>query len=226
MIPPTGSSGPDATVLLVGNSRALWQPFLAACRGDASLLHHPHPLETYIERSLLNVLSSHMPPSASYRVFWSHSVAELEGGAGFVAMQRLAACAGVAYLDTVSHLSLHPVYGPWFSLRCAVVLDDQTFPAAVLPPALLPNPLDAAAQARVRCAVAAATRACAAGEGSKPEMPDVRSSWQLWLAVRNAPQRDHAWRYSQDQVLYHYTGDREFLKKVVHDSMEHASGRE
>jgi hypothetical protein len=35
-----------------------------------------------------------------------------------VALQRMAHHSGLAYLDHVSHLCLHPRFGPWFSLRC------------------------------------------------------------------------------------------------------------
>lgn len=38
-------------------------------------------------------------------------------------MQRLADVTGCAYNDNLSHLSLHPRFGPWFALRALIVFD-------------------------------------------------------------------------------------------------------
>lgn len=40
-----------------------------------------------------------------------------------MAIQRAAAAAGMAYLDTTTHLALHPTYGQWFSLRALILVD-------------------------------------------------------------------------------------------------------
>ncbi len=34
---------------------------------------------------------------------------------------------GIAYTDADSHLSVHPIYGPWLALRALVVLEDAPF---------------------------------------------------------------------------------------------------
>lgn len=68
-----------------------------------------------------------------------------------MAFQRMAHHAGLAYLDDASHLSLHPRFGPWFSLRCVVIFDDV--PYAGPRPAELCNPLPAATQRYVRMAL-------------------------------------------------------------------------
>ena len=211
-IPRRDPAGSKALTILIGNSAAIWEPFLTACATDSSILYDPNPLETYIERKIqpvLDVLVRNHP----CRLFWSHSMADLEGGRGFVAMQRMAECSGLAYLDHMSHLSMHPEYGPWFSLRCALVIDDVAY-ADVLQPEPVACPLDDLTSKNVRAAADLAHRR-RKNDGNVPEMEDVRAGWELWLAVRDAATPAHPQRYCADQVLYHYTGDRNLLKALV-----------
>jgi len=158
----------------------------------------------------MQVLSEELS-NQNIRVFWSHQTADLEGGPGlFVAMQRMAYAAGLAYLDNASHLSFHPKYGPWFSLRCAVVIENEKYVLPQPPP--IACPLDEQMQIRVGRAMHVALCAKSAMSDDAPEMEDVRSSWKLWLAVRDTAAPQHPYRYTDEQVLYHYTGDRLILR--------------
>ena len=60
------------------------------------------------------------------RIFFGHEPADAEGNR-FVALQRAAATAGLAYLDTTSHLCLHPKFGAWFALRAVLIFDAVKF---------------------------------------------------------------------------------------------------
>ena len=209
----------SALVVLIGNSASVWRPFLNACAHDASLLTDPHPLQCYLQRNIETALSTN---TTSYRVYWSHCTAELvSGGRGYVAMQRMAECSGLAYLDHTSHLSIHPVFGPWFSLRCAIVMDDVYFcdsnesgtsPSLppLPPPPRLVCPLDDATVAAVKEA------ACIAFEGQSGI--EKNKKWQKWLAVRDAVGAEHPHRYCERQIVYHYTGDRDALRACVLDA--------
>ena len=87
-----------------------------------------------------------------HRVYWSHRrTDELEGGCQYVAMQRMAHAAGLAFLDEESHLSLHPKLGSWFSLRCCVVFDDVAWEAPA--PTPLCDPLCAVTRHYVSTAI-------------------------------------------------------------------------
>jgi hypothetical protein len=169
-------------------------------------------MEQALEDALLAARLNSMP-----RVWWSHRQADdLEGGGRYVAMQRMAAAAGLAHLDEVSHLCMHPTYGPWFSLRCALVFDEVSYTHPQ--PLPLPNPLPAGQRrAAVRAAMNAALAATAAeaGEGGRPGMAGVRDAWKLWLTVRDAACPGHPWRYSEEQALYHYTGQRKYLEAAL-----------
>jgi len=116
-----------------------------------------------------------------------------------VAMQRLAEVAGLAALAP-SHLAIHPIYGPWFGLRAAIVVDVDGPP---------PRP--------------PVTRACDCAHGCAPALDqalaagpprdgaELRERWRLWLAVRDACPVGRAHRYGEEQLTYHYTGDRSLL---------------
>lgn len=223
-IPALEPAGSAALTLLIGNSAALWEPFLAACEADSAILNDPHPLECYIERSIEAAIALLMQSNLSFRLFWSHSMAELESGKGFVAMQRMAECSGLAYLDHTSHLSMHPKYGPWFSLRCAVVIDNVSYTNAQQPEPL-PCPLSEMASINVKAAADLAFSRRQGG-GDVPEMVDVRAGWELWLAVRDAAEPGHPQKYCRDQVLYHYTGDRNLIKTLVKKRSVESSNHE
>lgn len=204
-ISPAGAARGTALAVLVLNSRALWGPFLEGCRRDAALLAGADPLNRWVEASVLASTEGVEAP----RVFWSHrQAAGLEGGTGYVAIQRAAAASGLAYLDQIAHLCVHPEYGPWFSLRALLVFDDVPFLQPQPPP--LPDPTSSEAKARAAAALAAAQGGAAAATHR-----DVREDWERWLAVREALAPRHPWRYPQDQLLYHYTADRALLDAAV-----------
>lgn len=102
----------DRAAYLVGNTRALWPPFVEAMR-DPALAAEPHPLDRYTERTL-----EHAYPDA--RIVYAHR--QYDGA--FHPFQQLAVDAGLAALAP-THLLIHPVYGPWFALRAVVLVDEE-----------------------------------------------------------------------------------------------------
>jgi methylmalonic aciduria homocystinuria type C protein len=229
----------DALTLLVGNSKALWPKFLAFCASDPWILDIPHPLNRYIERSVITALDqvfipAVLPPSSTssstsslseyYSIYWSHETAKnLRGGEGYVAMQRMAECSGLAFLDHTSHLSFHPKLGPWFSLRCAVVIYGVSTDLLTKPTPLscmLDDETMANVKAAAKIAFTSTEEINKGGVGTGedetlPEIKDVRKGWKKWLAVRDASAPEHPYRYSDEQILYHYTGNRQLLRELV-----------
>jgi methylmalonic aciduria homocystinuria type C protein len=193
---------PSHLAVVIGNTRALWPRFLEALRADAGLLAAPHPLYRYTEQAIGAVCAG-LPQPLSLR--WSHA-----GGAGLVAMQRLAQVAGLAYLSE-SQLSVHPLYGPWIGLRAALSF---ALPGPGGPPPQLPHPCGGCAgQCRpaFERALAAASEASSAAAITEAT---VEQSWQLWLAVRDACPTGRAHRYSDAQIHYHYLKDRQQLRNA------------
>jgi methylmalonic aciduria homocystinuria type C protein len=111
-------------------------------------------------------------------------------GGAYLPFQRLAVAAGLAALAP-SQLLVHPVYGPWFALRALITVDSAEAPAPV----------------RV-------ARACACEAGCEAAFERAMArpaEWRLWLAMRDACPIGREYRYSDDQIAYHYTKDRRFL---------------
>jgi methylmalonic aciduria homocystinuria type C protein len=110
-------------------------------------------------------------------------------------VQRLAERAGFAPLSS-GRLSAHPVYGPWFALRAVVVFDvdgpDGPAPFANAPCAGCDAP----------CRVAFEHALAVSDARSDPAL--LHERWRPWLAVRDACPVGRDWRYSEEQILYHY----------------------
>lgn len=130
-------------------------------------------------------LVEHQRAAVDGTAFYAHQ--RYEGA--FLPFQRIAVAAGLAALAP-THLLIHPIYGPWFALR-AVILVAGERPGRTQ--VALPCTCDD------RC-----TSALTAARASK-------GSWRAWLAVRDACPVGREYRYSDDQIGYHYTKDRRFL---------------
>lgn len=184
----------SALAVVVGNTRALWPRLAEALAQDPSLAAEPDPVDRYCERVMQAAMAG---ISRSWVVRFAHDPPPRR-----VAMQRLAHVAGLAYL-TPSHLSVHPVHGPWIALRAVVVVDAGGPPGP--PPALAP-PCDCAAYCgpHLRTALARA-------RVQVPGSEQVEADWRAWLAVRDACPVGRAHRYADDQIRYHYTKDRRCL---------------
>lgn len=184
----------SALAVVVGNTRALWPRLAEALAQDPSLAAAPDPVDRYCEQATRAALAGIAQP---WLVRFAH-----EQPPRRVAMQRLAHVAGLAYL-TPSHLSVHPVHGPWIALRAVAVVDVDGPPG---PPPELAAPCDCAARCgpHLRAALGRA-------RAQAPGCEQVETDWRAWLAVRDACPVGRAHRYPDDQIRYHYTKSRDCL---------------
>lgn len=184
---------PEQLAIVVGNTRALWQPFVSALRSDAVLLASADPLNRYTEQIIGDAVSA-LGLRAELR--WAHDV-----GPGLVAIQRLAEVAGLARLSP-GHLSVHPVYGPWIALRAAISFD---LPGPAEQSVLFAPPCDACGAACLPAFERARASLLEPGGGD----------WQPWLACRDACPLGREHRYDDDQIAYHYGKKRDVLLRLV-----------
>ncbi|MBK9036437.1 MAG: hypothetical protein IPL61_35190 [Myxococcales bacterium] len=184
---------PRALVVVIGNTAALWPRFAAALADDPDLAAAADPLDTYAAQVIGAAVAAATPDVAT-EVRYAP-----EPPPRCVAIQRLAEVAGLAALAP-SHLAIHPIYGPWFALRAAIVIDVDGPP---------PRPVPARACDCAQGCQPALDRALAAG--APRDAAELRERWRLWLAVRDACPVGRAWRYGEQQLTYHYTGDRAAL---------------
>ncbi len=192
----------DALGVVIGNTRAIWAPFVGSLAREPTGLRSLHPLDRYVERAVTAALA----PLAAVRhqVRWAH--ARLTR---FVAIQRVAHAAGLAF-HAPCRLAIHPDHGLWIGLRAAIAFDLAAPDAFAPPPATtgpaLPHPCDGCA---TRPCVPAFEAALAATGGRRG--CDV-SPWQ---AVREACPLAPTARYEDAEVRYHYTKDRTVLRAAV-----------
>lgn len=204
---------PRPLALLVGNTRALWPHFLAAYRSDPALRAAPDPLDTWVAARVSDALAS--SPVASVLHLAS------DRGEHLVSMLRAAEASGLARTGP-AHLAVHPEHGPWFGLRALVVFDADAHTATAPAPAAGGREAGAGRTARREAAddadpcrgcsapcVVAMERAIAASASA-----DGGAAWTAWLAVRDACPVGRDSRYSEDQILYHYTKRRSALGEV------------
>jgi methylmalonic aciduria homocystinuria type C protein len=186
---------PRALVIVVGNTRALW-PVVRAARAT-SLAGVRDPIDRHAEATVraavAGALAAHAPGTRVELRFAP------EPPPRRVALQRLASVAGLAWLSP-SHLCVHRVYGRWIGVRAAIVVDvDGPPPRAPLSPPCV-------------CAHACLPRLDEAMAGGVPgSAAELRPRWHAWLAVRDACPVGRAHRYDDDQLRYHYAGERDAL---------------
>lgn len=195
---PELSAGPNTLCLLVGNTRALWPLFVAWLRADPTRIDAPAPLDAYTQEAL-GAASRHLPGEPLIRWTWG---APPHG----VAMAHLAEAHRLAWRAPTG-LLIHPRWGPWFALRAAVLVDDAA------PPANRPPPPPC-----VSCPHACEPALAALMGPGGPKAPshgELRRDWTGWLALRAACPVGREHRYSEAQIRYHYTLDRDVLGAAV-----------
>ena len=176
------------SALLIGNTKALWPIFKASLQG-----HHegtePHPLDRYVEEVIATFVA--MVPLKT-QVYFSHIT-----DSTLVSMLDCAQASGFADQGP-AYLAVHPELGPWFALRALVVVDEAT-------EALHPRSPRLCADCDAPCSQAF-DRAQMHTAGLK-SIDDLKDTWRLWLAVRDACPLGHKARYDESQIRYHYTHD-------------------
>lgn len=199
-----------SVALVVGNTRQLWPLFLDAF-ATTSLADEPNPLDAY---SRLHIGAAAAQLASALGV--AHAVRfSFDPPPDTVAIQRLAVLAGAAELSPIG-LCVHPAYGPWFSLRAAVVLG-------------LPGPEASVSAATCstctqKPCLGPREKVMAMGAaGVSREL--LAAHWQAWLAMRDACPIGRAVRYSDPQVRYHYLKDRSLLQPEGAQASDECAGR-
>ena len=191
---------PGHLALVVGNTRAIWDPLVAALGRDLALMAEAHPLERYVEAAVTRAVAA-LGLSAQVRHAHQPPV---------FSVQALALAAGMAARSPV-HLCAHPVHGTWFGLRAAVVL-------ALRGPQRQPPDPGPCGQCPAPCVTPFQEAVGVLGSTSRyhqtVERPDSEA-YLRWVAFRDACPVGRDSRYSEPQIRYHYTRDRQVLRAEV-----------
>lgn len=181
----------SALALLVGNTRALWPALVAALRRSPARLGSESVVDAWAEETITAAAAA---VGAAHDIRWAHTT-----GVMVVPIQRLARVSGLAWLSP-ANLSIHPLFGPWIGLR-AVVVFDLAGPVSPAPP--IADPCG-------QC-----SRACLPAFEAAQHVADGPRGWRAWLAVRDACPLGRIHRYDEDQIVYHYTRDRDILLRCA-----------
>jgi hypothetical protein len=200
--PGSGINTGMGRMLLVGNGRSFWEHFLRAVREEPERLSSPHPLDEFVEQSLRDALSA---SASSAAVVFGHC----QYPGGYAPLQRWAERAGALALSP-SHLSVHPVVGPWLALRALLVFDERVEQNPS------PGAVPAAERTGLPCARCSAPCLLPFEEASRisetaPTGKRVTDHWRHWLEIRDACPVGRQYRYSDEQIRYHYARDRSVL---------------
>eukprot|EP01043_Picozoa_sp_COSAG02_P016194 COSAG02_NODE_708_length_18231_cov_53.208416_5_plen_329_part_00 len=205
--------------VLLGSSKAIWVPFLAALRAATlpgqldNQAEHDGPLNAYVVRATSSLVREVlMPLELNYTVRYAH---EVEDGR-LVAMQKLAHLSGVAYLHSSCGLNVHKEFGPWHAYRSLIIVDIDGIRTEGPPPN--PNSPDAVAAANAALAVALESTVDPTVTNSKEVMDiEMRKVWKLWQNVRVALSGPAfaKWRYEDIFDEYHFTHSPETLARIV-----------
>lgn len=220
--------------ILIGNTKRLWDPFLAHLSSDpAKLCNAEHPIHDYVSNAIATVLqelSSDKYLSNSEINIATNSLKNVgaasdleydvrypyDEGERFVHFQRLAHLAGLAYLNPNCFLCVSPIHGPWIALRAVITFQFITGPNVseyVSHPAQNPFP-DGDAYLNDL------TQEIIADYQANYSVPDYKMDWEKLVHVRTycgkfLPLEGREHKYSELQLKYHYTKDRQVLLEAV-----------
>jgi len=191
LLPDFGRTSGNCLALLVGHTESLWQPFLRWMGQDAERfdLEHPGPLESYAEETVRR--SCAWLRGVPHEIFWCHE----QSPGRRIDVNWAAELSGLAYVDKELDMLLHPLVGPWFTIRAIVVCDLKAMGTCCPPP--LPCPLSDSDRDRAKVALK---------EASTDKLP---------VNVRDAVKVGSKYHFSDEHIQYVNTGNMKFLRDLV-----------
>lgn len=210
----------NALAVIVGNSGAMWAPFIQFLKSDSSgaaILHGPDPLDAFTREVCSRVVAK-AAPGESVEIVYAFETVETHGRC--CSMNTAGHVAGLAFYDAhISQRSIHPVYGPWFAYRAVLVFNERSYPVTkaapfsevggeVCPPA-------------ERSAVSAIQKEVMDAWGTVPE----QASWDGLLRVTDTFQLGKAkHRYPPPMARFHYLASAKDRQALLQQQVAELKG--
>ena len=200
--------------ILIGNTKHLWPIFIdELTRNRNQWQHESSPLNQYTWNCLEKCCDQCLKQNGiDYTVRYTFQMEEDK----LVAFQRLCHHAHYAYLDPISHLCIHHQYGPWTAMRAVIVLNAEYYDSDLdeKESAELISPCSEFEMENVQRQWNEIKKVLfdKRHDDCKPQPAD---SWKYWLKMRDAYDIGREYRYSDDQILYHYTTDTKVLDSII-----------
>jgi cyanocobalamin reductase (cyanide-eliminating) / alkylcobalamin dealkylase len=197
-LPVNSLTGEGLPALLVGNSKVLWPHFLEYFKQHSDEVN---PLDCFVRVTMNRALLESFSEVEVQEIpcFYSDEIAPHR----LIAFQKLAHACGLARLDESTHLCVHPKFGPWIALRVILILPPDSllhtpkFGLTITEVSLAEESID-----RARLLLERALQATCDGD---------KDAWRLWVEVRDCIDVGREYRYSDEQIQYHYTKIRDVL---------------
>lgn len=121
-------------------------------------------------------------------------------------MQKLSYLSGICYLSPKSHLCMHPKFGVWMGLRAAIVFNciyDKD------PPVLIES-VDPECEEK---------QGEMLNEIIKNKEFNIRNPAiaKKWIDFRSLCEVGKEYKYSDNQLWYHYTKDKKYIQYALND---------
>ncbi|KAI9328736.1 hypothetical protein BDR26DRAFT_873705 [Obelidium mucronatum] len=208
-LPPLATfNRPSTLALLIANTKELWPKFVAHANSHRKEVEaSDNPLDDYVATAVHEAMKD---SNTAYEARFTYDT-----DSKFVHFQRLGHHIGFAFLDQTMFLSVHDEVGPWLAYRAVLVLDidcpaeDIAWSAIGKPkptalPAVNPIPeLHEKVKEHMDQFFAAA----------KEYSNRCHENHKFLISARDAATTDRArkFRYSENQIRYHYTKDKSLL---------------
>ena len=195
-LPPLSSS--TTCGILIGNTITAWQPFLLWLRQQPDWQGIADPFNAFSEHTIHTQCQKFFSP---VRVLWTH-----ETKSYIVPAQKIAHESGLAF-RSAGQFNIHPQFGPWFALRALVLLDTTPKPEATE----AQNP----SSARIEEQASARFQELYKNLQHTTDIKTVQQQWKAWLTLRDIYKVGKEYRYTNPQIQYHYTHDKQVLAQEL-----------
>ncbi|CAG8714022.1 3840_t:CDS:2 [Ambispora leptoticha] len=211
--------------IVIANTKHLWPYFLQNLY-EQSRMHikwDKNPLDFYTKHSVTESVNEVLSIIGRNDVkFDIRHTFDMEKSR-FVAFQLLAHEAGLAYYNRSCCLNIHEIAGPWIGLRSVVTFDIEG-PSISDTNIPLENPYpegDSLLKAKLFTILHPKHYTSSSKERKKLTANDISRDWYQWVELRDlasgfmSEEARIKWRYSDDQIEYHYTKNLSKLQEIL-----------
>ncbi|KAL1917588.1 uncharacterized protein VTP21DRAFT_3981 [Calcarisporiella thermophila] len=211
---PTFGRSKSTLAVVIGNTRHFWPIFINYLVSSKDICIDNHPVDTYstrcIEKVVENIIGA---KNIKYELRYTYDKDER-----FVAFQRLAHEAHLAYYNQI--LCLHQDYGPWIALRGVVIIDIDGPPLQDINDPPLTHPFPQGDEQLKSMLDDILKTYGTYGKGTHQGFSRQTHDYVKWVEMRDYAAtfvggKSCPYRYSQEQLDYHYTKDKTKLRNAI-----------
>ncbi|KAJ3065841.1 hypothetical protein HDU98_010807 [Podochytrium sp. JEL0797] len=204
---PSLSLSGETLCLLVANSIHIWKPFTQHLKENPTAVDSRNPLDEYTRDCIHACLNKVVDASVPRDVHFAHDLKRI------IAFQKLRHMVGESYYNRDMAISCHPVYGPWNASRAVITIGVDASDVPYDSFVELEDPFPEGEEKVKECM---AEYFAALGE-AKPKESGPRELYRHLVAARDSAttEEQKAYRYTEDQIDYHMTKNKDLLRKYL-----------